>query len=321
MNGLAVGVDLGATNVRVGIGDERGNILKKIVKKTDKSHGPEGVPAQIIRMIHSLIGEARSGILGIGMASIGPLDLKKGAIVNPANIPFEMVPLKEPIEKELNTHIILVNDCNAAVVAERMFGAGKGFDNVAYITLSTGIGGGAIVDGNLLLGKDGNACEVGHLVIDFEGRLECGCGKRGHWEAYCSGRNIPAYAKMFLDRTEERGGSLIYRVQGDLTQISAKILYEEAEKGDELSLAIVNSIGRLNAVGFANVINLYDPSVLTVGGALALEHRSLIINPIKRYINDYTLNRLPEITVTPLGGDAVLKGSIALVFKGDKYFP
>jgi glucokinase len=304
---------VGATNVRVGVGDNNGRILKKIYEKTDKTHGSLGLAQQIIRMIHKLQEDTQINVLGIGIGSIGPLDLNRGAITNSPNIPFKYVPLREPIANAFDTSVILLNDCNAAVVGERLFGAGKGFNHLVYITLSTGIGGGAFVDGHLLLGKDGNASEVGHIVIDVEGRLRCGCGKKGHWEAYCSGKNIPNYARMILNDVEGKD-SFLLRMKSDPHGITTKLLFEEAEQGDQLSLDIVDSIGRLNATAFASLINIYDPSIIIVGGALALKHGALIINPITRYISNYVINRIPEIVITPLREDVVLLGAMATVY-------
>lgn len=312
----ALGVDVGATNVRVGVGDSKGRILKKTYEKTDRAHGSMGISQQIIRMIYDLKEATKTKILGIGIGSIGPLDPKRGAITKSPNIPFPFVPIREPLANEFDTSIILLNDCNAAVVGERLFGAGRGFNHLVYITLSTGIGGGVFVDGHLLLGKDGNAAEVGHIVIDVEGRLQCGCGKRGHWEAYCSGNNIPNYVRMILQEVGGRESSL-QRVKNDPQGITTKLLFEEAGRGDPLSLDIVDSIGRLNATAFASIINMYDPSIIIVGGALALKHEALILNPIKRYVPDYVVNRVPEIVITPLGEDVVLLGAIATVYHPD----
>jgi glucokinase len=266
-------------------------------------------------MIYSIINDNKENVLGIGVGSIGPLNIKNGTIAQSPNIPYNSVPLREPIKKEFNTSITLLNDCNSAVVGERKFGAGKGLDNLVYLTLSTGIGGGVFVDGHLLLGKDGNASEMGHIVIDIEERLRCGCGKRGHWEAYCSGRNIPNYVRMRLKEAVYRDSSLRKRVIAWLQEETTKMLFEEAENGDKAARDIVEDIGKLNAAGFASIINLYDPSIITVGGSMALKHESLILNPIKKYVPNYVINRVPEIRITPLGEDAVLMGAIAIVYQ------
>jgi len=255
---------------------------------------------------------------GIGIASAGPLNIKEGALINPTNLPFDYVPLTRPISEQLNVPTFLINDCAAAVLGERIFGAGKGLDNLVYITIGTGIGGGAIVDGHLLLGKDGNAVEIGHITIDYEGRLRCGCGKRGHWEAYCSGRNIPNYVRMRLEEIDEelkRQSLLFKKIKGELSQLSSQDLFEAAKRGDKLSLQLVEEIGVLNAIGFANVINAYDPSLITVGGTVALKNEELILPLIRKYVKNYAVNRLPKIILTPLGENIGIYGGISIVLK------
>ncbi|MHA1582962.1 MAG: ROK family protein [Candidatus Baldrarchaeia archaeon] len=172
-NMFVVGVDLGATWVRVALSNENGNILRKLSEKTYKGENGEKISEQILNMIFKLIEKTGvTSISAVGIGSIGPLDIKRGVIVKPANLPFENVPLVEPISSKLNVPVYLVNDCTAAVIGEHKFGAGKDLDNLVYVTLSTGIGGGVYVDGRLLLGKDSNAIEISHTVINFEDRLK-----------------------------------------------------------------------------------------------------------------------------------------------------
>src|SRR4030067_557708 len=109
--------------------------------------------------------------------------MSKGMLITPPNLPFDVISLTDPLKRELKVPVSLINDCAGAALGETTFGAAKGVENFVYITISTGIGGGAIVNGTLLLGKDGNGHEVGHFVIDYDGRLTCGCGKKGHWGA------------------------------------------------------------------------------------------------------------------------------------------
>ena len=172
MNEFYVAVDVGATRIRVSYGNEKG-LKEKIVEFTNKNQGPEGISTQIIRMIKEL---NVSRIAAIGIGSAGPLNIKTGQLVNAHNFPFERISLVDPISKAFDKPVLLVNDCSAAVLGEHVFGAGKGLNNIVYITLSTGIGGGAIVDEHLLIGKDGNAVEIGHLTIDPNSSLICGCG-------------------------------------------------------------------------------------------------------------------------------------------------
>ncbi len=311
MSRLYAAVDIGATNVRATSGDEDG-LREKASERTDRDHGANGVSAQIIRMIRSLeIGE----LVSIGIGSIGPIDTCTGSIVNTPNFPFKTVPVIEPLTFEFHVPVRMLNDCSAAVLGEQRFGAGKGIRNLAYVTLSTGLGGGAIVDGHLLVGKDGNAVEIGHITIDPGSPLVCGCGCRGHWEAYCSGDNIPNFARLLLEGRED-SSLLLELAGGDPTGITAKILFNAAKKGDPAAKHVVSKIGEVNAVGFADIVNAYDPELVTVGGSIALRNPDLILQPILKNIDRHLINRRPDIKITPLGDDAVLYGALALAIQG-----
>jgi len=205
-----------------------------------------------------------------------------------------------------------MNDCNAAVLGEQAFGAGRGVANLFYVTLSTGLGGGAIVDGHLLNGKDGNAPEIGHVTIDPNSELVCGCGCRGHWEAYCSGANIPNLARLIL-RGRSIVGSLLHDTAGgDMSGLTAEAIYSAASMGDPTAVEIVEEVGRVNAVGFGDIVNAFDPELITVGGSVALNNPELVLRPIMAGIDRHLINRRPEIRVTPLGEDIVLYGGLVL---------
>ncbi len=314
-----VGVDLGATNLRVALGFDDGRLLARVSRRTDVVTGSEAISRQIADMVKSLQEECEASLgnlVGIGIGSIGPLDPDRGGIDHPANIPYSFIPLVEPLNREFSVPVALLNDCVAAVVGEKAFGVGTSERNLVYITISTGIGAGVYVDNHLLLGKDGNAHEVGHMTIDFSGRLQCGCGKRGHWEAYCSGRNLPNYARILVEEEglDFKQSLLCSYTKGDISKLMAKNIYEGAREGDKVSLRIVEEAGRLNAVGFANVVNLYDPSSITVGGTVVSENASLVLDPIQRHLGEYVFNKPPRIQLTPLGGDIVLYGALASSF-------
>jgi glucokinase len=311
-----VGVDLGGTWVRVVLSDENGGFKERISERVDKSSS-RAISRQIIRLARFVCkrqGLNPTALRGVGIASAGPLNQEKGVLTKPPNLPFECVPLTKPVAKELGTPTCLINDCAGAALGEKAFGAARGLDNYVYITISTGIGCGAVVNGTLLLGKDGNGHEVGHLTIDCAGRLTCGCGRRGHWEAYCSGKNIPNFVRMRLSELDEKtlkGSSLIRKTGVELSSLSASDLFRSAKEGDNLSLQLVEEIGVLNAIGFANVVNAYDPSLITVGGTVALKNEKMILSPIKNHVGEYAINRLPKIMLTPLGEDAGVYGAIA----------
>jgi len=311
---LYAAVDLGATNIRVAVGDEAG-IRKKIVRRTDTSSGAEGITTQITNMIRTLHVEK---IAAIGVGSIGPLNLDTGCVVDTPNLPFKKISIVNPLSEAFHVPVILMNDCSAAVLGEQAFGAGRGLRNIVYVTLSTGLGGGAIVDGHLLVGKDGNAVEIGHLTIDPASDLVCGCGCKGHWEAYCSGSNIPNYARLLMEGKEAEGSLLFRLAGGDLEGITTEVLFAAASEGDPLALWIVDKIGEINAIGFADIVNAYDPELITVGGSIALKNPAPILKPIKENIDRHLINRKPKIRVTPLGEDAVLYGALALSMRSTK---
>ena len=301
-----IAVDIGATNIRVASGDEKG-IHLKLSESTDQENGPEGVSKQIIRLLKNL----ESDVLAISIGSIGPIDFRKGIITNTPNYPFNQINIVEPLHEEFGVPVSILNDCAAGVLGEKVFGAGKDVDNLVYVTISTGLGGGAIVDGHLLSGKDGNAPEIGHLVVQPDSDLICGCGGRGHWEAFSSGNNIPRFASSLLQEKDWINSSLYSFTRGDLTLLDSKMIFDEAKKGDQVSLEIVEEIGKINAVGFADIVNVFDPELITVGGSIALNNPQLILDPIKKGIYQYLINRKPEIQITPLGEDVVLYGALA----------
>lgn len=305
-----VAVDVGATNIRVACGDESG-MRRKLQETTDRAHGPDGVSQQIVRMIRELEGAPTA----IGIGSIGPIDRARGMITNTPNYPFKDIRLVEPLRAALNAEVELMNDCSAGVLGEHVFGAGTETDNLFYVTMSTGLGGGAIVDGHLLNGKDGNAVEIGHLTIDPGSTVVCGCGCPGHWEAFSGGKNIPFYAGTLLRGRRWRNSLLGELTGGDPRMITTEMIFDLARQGDEHALLVVEELGRVNAVGFADIVNAYDPELITVGGSVALNNPDLVIEPIERLIPGHTINRIPRIMLTPLGEDVVLYGALAAAMK------
>ncbi len=313
---LGIGVDLGATRIRVCVGDAQGKILWRESGNMPVPDRVEDYVSHVVDAVREAANQVpdTQSLAGIGVASIGPLDLKRGGMASPANVPYKFVPLVDPLKEALQTNVTLMNDANAAALGERTFGAGKNHENLVYITISTGIGGGAIVDGHLLSGKDGNAAEVGHVVVDQDGRLTCGCGRRGHWEAYCSGRNIPNLAVLLAgegpsagtpERLEELLGLSGHRVD------SASIL-NAARGGNAFGVRVAEEMGRFNALGVANTVNMFDPSLVTMGGGVVLNNQELVLKPIRELVPKHSINRVPEIVITPLGDDVGLLGALSL---------
>ncbi|MFC6990108.1 ROK family protein [Haloplanus sp. GCM10025708] len=304
-----VGVDLGATNVRAVVGDDDGVVLGRAHDATPQ--GPTGIAVTeaVLRVVREACADAGvdpEAVVAAGVGSIGPLDLAAGAVERPANLPdtIDRVPLTGPLSKLLGTErVTLHNDTAAGVVGERFF-AERTPDDMVYLTISSGIGAGVAVDGHVLSGWDGNAGEVGHMVVDPEGELTCGCGREGHWEGYCSGTNVPRYARHLHDAEWETDLPI------DAPGLSAADVFEAAGD-DAFADHVVERLGHWNAVGVANVVHAYAPLVVYVGGAVALNNPDLVLDPIRERLPDLVITNVPEVELTTLGDDAVVKGALA----------
>jgi len=304
------GVDLGATYLRAIVGDEAGNTMATHKRKTPQGPTGEAVTEAVLEALRKACSSASvepTNILAVGIGSIGPLDLDTGAVENPANLPdhIDCIPLVEPIRELTGAgRIHLHNDTIAGVIGERFYSE-RNPDDMIYLTISTGIGAGICVDGNVLTGWDGNAGEIGHMTIDPDGEMTCGCGKPGHWEAYCSGQNIPRYAKALY---HEQGPDTAMPVTDD--DFSAKDVYDHAGE-DAFADEVIERLNTFNAIGVANIIHSYAPFVVYVGGGVAINNPELVLEPIRERIQDRVFVNMPEIKETKLGDDVVLKGALA----------
>jgi len=313
---VAVGVDLGATRVRVCLGNSSGGILRRDTHDMVNRGSLGEYLDELVNAVGALTkAVAKEDLQGVCVASPGPLDLKEGSIVGTSNIPFPRVPVVRTLHEALGVDAYLVNDANAAALGEWLRGAGVGRQNVFYVTISTGIGGGAVADGRLLLGKDGNAAEIGHTVVDSSGRMKCGCGRPGHWEAYCSGSGIPAFARSLWEQLGEAEKSQSQGLFGGRNPPQAAQVFDLAARGNVFASKVVEEVGRLNAIGVANITDAFDPEIVTIGGGVGLNNADAILSPIRKHLGEYAINRAPEVLITPLGDDAGLLGALSVAFE------
>ncbi|MDE1828034.1 MAG: ROK family protein [Candidatus Micrarchaeota archaeon] len=292
-----VGIDIGGTKTRVAVVAvdlEEYTIIRKTVENTDLGK----LAKQIKRTI-----DGERGIENISICAPGPMNAKAGILLNPPNLDVKNFKIVKEVEREFGAKASLINDCAAAVVAERFLDNKRNLKNIVYVTLSTGIGAGVILDGKLVWGKDGNAHEVGHMTVDFNSTLRCNCGAYGHWEAYAGGNGIPRYAKQLLE-TEWKDAHSILRGR----KITAKYLFE-SYRLDRVSAEIVDRISRINAIMVANMINAYDPELVRLGGSIMLNNREILMDGIRKRTALHTINRMPKIEVTRLGDDAGFLGA------------
>ncbi|WP_048075201.1 ROK family protein [Haloquadratum walsbyi] len=305
-----VGVDLGATNVRAVVASEDGSTCGRGDDTTPS--GPTGIAVTeaVLGVVREACTDANitpDSVSAAGIGAIGPLDLAAGAVENPANLPdtIDQIPLTGPVSVLLDTEqIFLHNDTNAGVIGERFF-ADRNPDDMVYLTISSGIGAGVCVDGSVLTGWDGNAGEIGHMTVDPQGRLTCGCGHDGHWEAYCSGNSIPQYAKRLHARNPIETAIPI-----DDPALSAADVFACAPD-DEFAAYVLDQLAHWNAMGVANIVHAYAPLVIYVGGAVALNNPDAVLQPIRERMDEMVMSNIPEIKLTTLGDEVVVRGALA----------
>jgi glucokinase len=312
---LFLGIDLGGTKIIAGVVDDAGQVVARRYRTTEAQEGPTAVLDRMLEATNDLLaGDAvdRSKIIGVGVAAPGPIDTKSGVVTAPPNLPgWQDVPLAELIQDRLSLPTSLENDANAAALAEHRFGAGRGAQHLVYVTASTGIGGGFVLDDRLYHGATGAAAEVGHMTILPQGPL-CGCGNRGCLEALASGSAIAREARERVDR---RVPTLIADLaQADSDSISAKMVAEAADLGDADANEILNQAMIYLGVGMANLVNLFNPRVLVIGGGLT-KMGPRLFEPVRRIVD---LRAFPaaasavEIKQAELGENVGLLGAAAV---------
>jgi glucokinase len=264
-----VGVDVGGTNVVVGTVAEDGSDLVGLVSEpTLAEQGADAVVARIVKLARASIAQARGkDVVGVGIGSPGPLDTKTGVVLLTPNLGWTNMPLRDRVGSALGLPATLDNDANCAVFGEWWRGAARGSDHVVGLTIGTGIGGGIVLGGEIYHGVSDIAGEFGHMTIDANGR-RCKCGNDGCLEAYASGPAIAARAVEGIQRGVDT--ALPQYVNGDLTRITAQVVYEAAHDGDAYALEMVHDTARLLGAGVASIVNIFNPEIVVVCGGVTL---------------------------------------------------
>lgn len=315
MERYVIGIDLGGSKIATCIIDKKGKILKKITIPTLAQEGPASVIARIQESVYDVVKKHNidmSNIVGIGIGSPGPLDAERGIIKNPPNLlGWNNIPLSEILQQSFRVPVCLENDANAAALGEKLYGSGKGIDNFIYITISTGIGGGLVVGDKIFKGSNGNACEIGHMTINFEGP-RCGCGNKGCWEAYASGTALARFALKGINK----GIKTIIKDIAGKKDIKAEHVFLAAKQGDEFAIQIVDREGYYLGVGLANVVNIFNPKCISIGGGLTHEWDMFsfrMLQVMKEYSLKANLENLKVVKAT-LGPDVGVVGAAAVAW-------
>jgi len=315
MKRLYVGVDLGGTNVASALIDEDGNVLARD-KRPTLADQPEGVTVR--QIIDGITEAARKGgvsvgdLAAIGIGAPGPLDPFEGVVLAPVNLPnWGKVPLKRIVDTKMGVPVVVDNDANVVAVGEQWKGAGREVNDFLCVTLGTGIGGGAICGGKLLHGFNGNAAEIGHITIDYNGP-RCNCGNYGCLELYASAN---AMVRRALERIKKESPKTILPRSGKLT---SQMIFEAAKNGDRFAIEMFEETGFFLGVGLVSAINLLNVEMVAITGGLA-NAGDLIFGPVRRTVLERGFPEVKEkvrIIPTQLGEDAALIGAARLAMEG-----
>jgi glucokinase len=307
-----IGVDVGGTRLRAARYDLELKVLERIEQPTQADLGSEAVLERLYQIVRDVLPEPPDTATGIGVALPGPVDMGKGILIAPPNLPLEDSPIASLVEQAVGGPVFIGNDADLAGLAEHQMGAGRGTKNMIYITVSTGVGGGIIADGRIYAGR-GQGGEIGHMVVWPDGPL-CGCGKQGHLEAVSSGTGIARAARERLEAGEP--SAISDMAAGDLSQVTAELVGQAAADGDALAMSIITRAGHYLGIGIASLMMLFNPEMFVLGGGVS-KLDDLLFDPMHKAIQEYTMHprywKNVPIVHAQLGDDVVLTGAAALV--------
>jgi glucokinase len=312
---VALAFDLGGTDLRAALVNSEGDLLSFAAAPTHAAEGPEAVIHQIELLAAQISAQTPDLVpIGVGIGAPGPLDPEAGIVIAPPTLAgwFE-VPLVDILSGRLELPVKLENDANAAAFGEWRYGAGRGAGSMVFVTVSTGIGGGVIAGGHILHGRRGLAAEIGHMTITSEGE-RCFCGAVGCFEAVASGT---ALGRRATAATRQFDGSALRRLSAD-ADVTGRHVVEAARKGDGQALELLDAEARWLGIGFTNLLHLYSPDVIVMGGGIShgfdLLHDTLVATVHDRAMRAY---RDVPIVAAQLGRHAGLIGAASLILWDD----
>ena len=315
-----VGVDIGGTNVEMGILNELGEILIKKSIKTDSKKGAEDTFGRIWTAINSLITElgiTKDDIKSIGMGIPGPV-LNNSVVKIAANFSWgDNFPAKELMEKISGKPVKVGNDVKLIALGETLFGAGRGYKNSITIPIGTGIAAGIIINGAIVEGADGAAGEFGHVVVNKQG-YKCGCGLTGCLETYCSATGIIREGKRRL--AENKDNALYRRINGSIDSLEARDIFDLAKAGDKICMDIVDWFCEYMAEGIGMLLNILNPEIIIFSGGVA-RAGEILLDGVKKNLAKYALGMTMEnlkFAFGELNEEAGIKGAAALVMNENK---
>ena len=310
------GIDIGGTNLKAGLTDENGRLLAVKSMKIREVSDPDVLADTLVTLTEELAaqgGIAVQDIASVGAGIPGVVDIRTGSIVYTCNLPLRNIPLRKLFKRRLGLHLYVENDANCAALAEYYAGAGQGSKRFVTITLGTGIGAGIIHNGKIFHGGNGMAGEVGHTCIDYQG-LPCPCGRRGCWEQYASASALKRFtAQALQDNPDSILAQVIREHDG---HVSGQSAFMAARLGDPVGRQVCDMYIGYLAAGIANVVNIFQPDTLAIGGGVSNEADEQLLHPLQRLVEQETIpcssDKKTRIVKAQLGNQAGIIGAALL---------
>lgn len=310
-----IGLDLGGTRIRTGRFDPDLDLLARSETQTRDEEGIEPVIRRMVAQVQAVLPTDGTRVAGVGVSAPGPIDPINGVITTPPNLQgWKNVPLRNMLRERLGLPVFLGNDANLAALAEYRMGAGRGYSHVIYLTISTGIGSGVIVDGEMLLGSAGLASEAGHLMMVVEGEHVTTLEKEAAG---------PALARQAVKALRAGQKSMILDLAGgELEAVNGRMIGQAAEAGDGLALSILHRAGKMIGLGVLSLLHCFNPEIVVIGGGVALNTWQWLIEPLWEVIRAHAMGEAfwqnVKIVQAQLGDDVALIGAASLASVGAK---
>ncbi len=309
-----IGVDLGGTNIAVGVVDES---LKIIGRGKVKTRCPRPAAeifddiALAVEMAVKDAGISMDEVISVGVGTPGSVNKSNGYIEFANNLDFNQVPAKEMLEERIGKPVYLDNDANCAALGEAVAGVGNGVKDFVAITLGTGVGSGIIIDGKIVVGANYCAGEMGHMVIAVDG-VPCNCGRKGCWEQYSSATALISQTKEAMKNNPD---SLMWQLTGGIDNVSGRTAFDAMRQGDKAATAVVDKYIYYLSIGICNVINALQPEIICIGGGVSHEG-DYLLKPLQKHVEEqrYSIysSKQTQIVAAQLGNDAGIFGAALL---------
>ncbi len=312
---FTIGIDLGGTNIVAGLVDEQYRILTSASVKTNLPREAEAIIDDMVALCHQVVadqGITMDDVAYVGVGCPGTCNVETGEVEYANNLGFAHLQLGTIMKEKLNKPVYIENDANAAALGEAKAGATKGAAKSVCITLGTGVGSGIVLDGKIYGGSNFAGGEIGHTVITVDGE-PCTCGRRGCWETYSSATALIRQTKAAMEKDPD---SLMWKlVDGDITKVEGRTSFDAAQQGDATAQAVVDRYAEYLACGLVNVINVFQPDIVCVGGGVCRQGENLL-GPVRKMIQRDRYSKYcqkqTELCVAQLGNDAGIVGAACL---------